>query len=168
MGEARVAVDVAVAGRGPRGGDHVEFLIATNRGEEPRPLRRVASGGELSRALLAVKRVLAALGPAGMYVFDEVDTGVGGAVAEAIGMKLRDVSKYHPVLCITHLPQIAAFGEHHFHVRKEVVADRTRSSIVRLDAEQRVEELARMLGGARVGAAARAAAVELLGGIHIL
>ncbi len=166
MGEARVAVEVAEAGQGPRGADHVEFLIATNRGEEPRPLRKVASGGELSRALLAVTRVLAALGPAGMYVFDEVDTGVGGAVAEAIGQKLRDVSKYHPVVCVTHLPQIAAFGQQHFHVRKQVVGERTRSSVVLLGPEERVEELARMLGGARVGAAARAAAAELLAGVE--
>jgi DNA repair protein RecN (Recombination protein N) len=162
MGEARVAVEVAEAGQGPRGADHVEFLIATNRGEEPRPLRKVASGGELSRALLAVKRVLAALGPAGMYVFDEVDTGVGGAVAEAIGQKLRDVSMYHPVVCVTHLPQIAAFGRQHFHVRKQVSGERTRSSVVQLSEGERVEELARMLGGSRVGAAARAAAAELL------
>jgi DNA repair protein RecN (Recombination protein N) len=164
MGEARVAVEVAEAGQGPRGADHVEFLIATNRGEEPRPLRKVASGGELSRALLAVKRVLAALGPAGMYVFDEVDTGVGGAVAEAIGQKLRDVSMYHPVVCVTHLPQIAAFGRQHFHVRKQVSGERTRSSVVQLSEGERVEELARMLGGSRVGAAARAAAAELLQG----
>jgi DNA repair protein RecN (Recombination protein N) len=167
MGEARVAVDVAEAGLGPRGADHVEFLIATNRGEDPRPLRRVASGGELSRALLAVKRVLAALGPAGMYVFDEVDTGVGGAVAQAIGQKLLDVSMYHPVVCITHLPQIAAFGASHFHVRKEVSEGRTRSLVVQLSPAERLEELARMLGGARVGAAARAAAAELLAGVRI-
>lgn len=164
MGEARVAVDVAEAGVGPRGGDKVEFLIATNRGEEPRPLRRVASGGELSRALLAVKRVLAALGPVGTYVFDEVDTGVGGAVAEGIGRKLWDVSRHHQVVCVTHLPQIAAWGDQHFHVRKDVVGERTVSSVRRLTDAERVEELARMLGGARVGEAARAAATELLRG----
>lgn len=162
MGEARIDVAVADAGAGPRGGDRVEFLIATNRGEEPRPLRRVASGGELSRALLAVKRVLAAIGPVGMYVFDEVDTGVGGAVAEGIGRKLRDVAAFHQVVCITHLPQIAAWGSHHFHVRKEVAEGRTRSSVRELSPEARVEELARMLGGVRVGEAARAAARELL------
>lgn len=162
MGEARVAVEVAEAGPGPRGADRVEFLIATNRGEDPRPLRRVASGGELSRALLAVKRVLAALGPVGMYVFDEVDSGVGGAVAEGIGRKLRDVAAHHQVVCITHLPQIAAWGDHHFHVRKQVVDDRTRSSVHELAGDARVEELARMLGGTRVGDAARAAARELI------
>ncbi|GDX81421.1 DNA repair protein RecN [Deltaproteobacteria bacterium] len=166
MGEALVAVDVAQAGVGPRGGDKVEFLIATNRGEEPRPLRRVASGGELSRALLAVKRVLAALGPVGMYVFDEVDSGVGGAVAEGIGRKLHDVSRHHQVVCVTHLPQIAAWGDHHFHVRKDVVGVRTLSSLRRLNHDERIEELARMLGGVRVGTAARAAAAELLASSH--
>lgn len=163
MGEARVAVEIAEVGLGAHGADHVEFLIATNRGEDPRPLRKVASGGELSRSLLAVKRVLAALGPAGLYVFDEVDSGVGGAIAEVIGHKLADVARHHQVLCITHLPQIAAHGDTHFHVRKEAEGDRTRSYITRLTTPERVEELARMLGGVRVSDAARAAARELMG-----
>lgn len=163
MGEATVRVGVDDAGISASGVDAVEFLIATNRGEPPRALRRVASGGELSRALLAIKRVLAQVGPVGLYVFDEVDTGVGGAVAEAIGQKLREVARHHQVLCITHLPQIAAQGAVHFHVRKEVVGERTRSSITRLGEEERVEELARMLGGARVTTAQRTAARELLG-----
>lgn len=161
MGEARVDVEVADAGIGPRGSDRVEFRIATNRGEEPRPLRKVASGGELSRALLAVKRVLAQVGPVGTYVFDEVDSGVGGAVAEAIGRKLYEVSRHHQVLCITHLPQIAAWADQHLHVRKEAVGDRTYSSVRALDETATVEELARMLGGLRVSDAARAAAREL-------
>lgn len=148
----------------PTGIDRVEFRIATNRGEPPRPLRRVASGGELSRALLALKRVLAGLGPIGTYVFDEVDTGVGGAVADAIGARLAEVGQHHQVLCITHLPQVAAYGGTHLHVRKEVVGERTRSRVERLAPEQRVEELARMLGGQVVTDAVRAAAVELLGG----
>ncbi len=173
MGEARVEVAVAPlegdgnlsvdgARLGPTGMDRVEFLIATNPGEEPRPLRKVASGGELSRALLALKRVLAGLGPVGTYVFDEVDTGVGGAVAETIGRKLADVGKHHQVLCITHLPQVAAFGGTHLHVRKEVRDGRTRSRVHRLDPETRVEEIARMLGGATVTEAARRAAAELV------
>jgi DNA repair protein RecN (Recombination protein N) len=144
--------------------DRVEFLIATNPGEDPRPLRRVASGGELSRALLALKRVLAGLGPVGTYVFDEVDTGVGGAVAATIGGKLAEVAAHHQVLCITHLPQVAACGDVHLHVRKDVRDGRTRSQVHRLDAEMRVEELARMLGGAEVTRAARDAARELMAG----
>ncbi|MFZ5479658.1 MAG: DNA repair protein RecN, partial [Myxococcota bacterium] len=163
MGAARVEVDVGtVAQLGPTGLDRVEFLIATNPGEEPRPLRRVASGGELSRALLALKRVLAGLGPVGTYVFDEVDSGVGGAVAETIGRKLAEVGRFHQVLCITHLPQVAACGTTHLHARKEVARGRTRTLVARLSPEDRVEELARMLGGAEVGEEARGMARALL------
>ncbi|MSP57002.1 MAG: DNA repair protein RecN [Myxococcales bacterium] len=168
MGEARVDVAVSEAGLGASGQDRAEYLIATNRGEPPRPLAQVASGGELSRSLLAVKRVLAAAGPVGLYVFDEVDSGVGGAIADAIGKKLVEVARHHQVLCITHLPQIAAQPGHHFHVRKVVVgadgtgAERTESRIHRLSAAERVEEVARMLGGAAVTVTTRAAAQELL------
>jgi DNA repair protein RecN (Recombination protein N) len=174
MGGALVRVDVAplepTAGElawagarlGPRGLDHVELLVAPNPGEPPRPLSRIASGGELSRALLATKRVLAGLGPVGTYVFDEVDTGVGGAVAESIGRKLAAVARHHQVICVTHLPQIAAFGQAHLHVTKHVEGDRTASRVGRLTPEERVEELARMLGGRKIGTAARNAARALL------
>lgn len=174
MGDATVMVDVAPTQGGegelvvdgakltPSGIDRAEFLIAPNRGEEARPLRKVASGGELSRAMLAIKRVLAGLGSAGLYVFDEVDSGVGGAVAEAIGLKLRDVAQHHQVLCITHLPQIAVFGDAHFHVRKEVVDERTQSAIHRLDNKARLQEVARMLGGIKVTSKTRDAAAEML------
>lgn len=167
MGEAKVEVDVSPAGVGPRGADRVEFLIATNRGEEPRPLRKVASGGELSRALLAVKRVLAAEGPAGAYVFDEVDTGVGGAIAEVIGGKLHAVSRHHQVICITHLPQIAAWADAHLHVSKSAAGGRTVSSVRRLSEPESIEEIARMLGGVRVSEAARSAARELRDGARL-
>ncbi len=173
MGEARVEVEVAREERpgevvvdgarlGATGFDRVEFLIATNRGEAPRPLRKVASGGELSRALLALKRTLAAQGPVGLYVFDEVDTGVGGAVAEVIGRKLHEVSRHHQVLCITHLAQIAVYADTHFQVRKEVVDDRTRSAVRPLSAAERDEEIARMVGGIHVGEATRRAAMEMI------
>ncbi|MFH1464933.1 MAG: DNA repair protein RecN [Pseudomonadota bacterium] len=142
--------------------DRVEFLIAPNPGEEPRPLHRVASGGELSRALLALKTVLAGGGPAGTYVFDEVDAGVGGAVAEVIGKKLQELARHHQVLCITHLPQIAAFGEAHFYVSKQSRDGRTRSSITRLDDTGRVRELAEMMGGKQHTRATRKAAEDLL------
>ncbi|MGB5193456.1 MAG: DNA repair protein RecN, partial [Polyangiales bacterium] len=120
MGEAKVTVELASLEGGPRelqvagarlsatGIDRAELLIAPNRGEEAKPLRKIASGGELSRAMLAIKRVLAGLGPASLYVFDEVDAGVGGAVAEVIGRKIHEVAKHSQVLCITHLPQISA------------------------------------------------------------
>jgi len=181
MGKARIVVEVAnvEADEGPdaltvdlEGGsrarltrtgiDRVELMIAPNPGEDPRPLRRIASGGELSRSLLAVKRVLARTGPAGIYVFDEVDAGVGGAVAEAIGRKIADVAKHHQVLCITHLPQIAAFADVHFAVEKREEAGRTVSEVRRVEGKARTEEIARMLGGATLTKATRAAADEMI------
>jgi DNA repair protein RecN (Recombination protein N) len=174
MGDAKVHVEVeSIEGRegelvvdGARlsatGIDRVEFLIAPNRGEEARPLRKIASGGELSRSMLAIKRVLAGLRPSGLYVFDEVDAGVGGAVAEVIGRKLRDVSRHHQVLCITHLPQIAVFADAHFQVVKEVASGRTKSAVRRLVDADRLEEVARMLGGLKITPKTRAAAAEML------
>jgi DNA repair protein RecN (Recombination protein N) len=175
MGRARVVVDVQpTAGAGEAllvdgarltrtGIDRVEFLIAPNRGEEPRPLRRIASGGELSRALLALKRVLAEKGPAGTYVFDEVDAGVGGAVAEVIGRSIADIARHRQVVCITHLPQIAALADAHFVVDKSESRGRTSTTVKRLTPSERIEEIARMIGGIKVGDAARRAAAELLG-----
>jgi DNA repair protein RecN (Recombination protein N) len=174
MGDARVTVEVAQpSGRqdelcvdgahlSASGIDRVEFLIATNRGEDPQPLHKIASGGELSRAMLALKRVLAGLGPAGLYVFDEVDAGVGGAVAEVIGRKLKEVAAHHQVICITHLPQIAVFADAHFCVRKAVEGGRTRSDIQRLSSDQQRDEIARMLGGIKVTDKTKAAAREML------
>lgn len=176
MGEAKVIVAVAaLEGRAgemsidgarlsARGIDRAEFLIAPNRGEEAKPLQQVASGGELSRALLAIKRVLASVGPAGVYVFDEVDAGVGGAVAEVIGKKLREVAKHSQVVCITHLPQISVYGDRHFRVEKSLVGDRTVSRVRQLDADQRLEEIARMLGGMSITERTRAAAAEMIQG----
>ncbi|MCB9672248.1 MAG: DNA repair protein RecN [Alphaproteobacteria bacterium] len=176
MGAARIAVsvgavpageaDLAVGGSrlGSTGIDRAEFLIAPNPGEEPRPLSQVASGGELSRALLALKQVLAGLGPVSTYVFDEVDTGVGGAVAEAIGRKLHEVARHHQVVCITHQAVIAAWADHHLVVHKEVVDGRTRTSIRALTDDERHLELARMMGGADLTPGVHQAARELLSG----
>ncbi len=147
------------------GMERVEFLIAANVGEDARPLRRVASGGELSRAMLAIKRVLASAGgqqTGGVYVFDEVDAGVGGAVAEVIGRKIRDVSRDHQVLCITHLAPIAVFADTHFVVAKRTASGRTVSEVATLSARDRVEEIARMLGGAKITGKTKAAAEEML------
>jgi DNA repair protein RecN (Recombination protein N) len=175
MGRARVAVEVTPTAAaadaclvdGARltrtGIDRVEFLIAPNRGEEPRPLRKIASGGELSRALLALKRVLADQGPISTYVFDEVDAGVGGAVAEVIGRAIDDIARHRQVVCITHLPQIAALAGAHFVAGKRESRGRTSASVRRLSPSERIEEIARMIGGIRVGEAARHAAIELLG-----
>jgi len=142
--------------------ERAEFLIAPNRGEEARSLHKVASGGELSRAMLAIKCVLADLGPAGMYAFDEIDTGVGGGMAEIIGRKIRSVASHRQVLCITHLPQIAVFADQHFKVEKSVQAGRTVSTVRRLSDKEQAEEIARMLGGLKITPKTRAAAQELL------
>lgn len=123
----QLAVDGARLGE--TGIDRVEFLIAANRGEVPRPLRKIASGGELSRAMLAIKRVLAGAGRAGLYVFDEVDSGVGGAVAEVIGRKLAEVAEHHQVICVTHLAQIAVYAESHYRVVKGLQEGRTVSTL---------------------------------------
>lgn len=174
MGGARVVVDVAALGGnggelavdgarlGRDGIDRVEFLISPNKGIEPRPLRRIASGGELSRALLALKRVLADGGPAGLYVFDEVDAGVGGAVADKLGRAIADVAKHHQVLCITHLAPIAAYASTHFVVTKESAGEVTTSAVRRVDRKARTQEIARMLSGATVTDAALKAATELV------
>ena len=157
-------VDVAGARMTASGIDRVEFLIAPNPGEAPRPLAAVASGGELSRSLLALKKVLAGMGPVGLYVFDEVDTGVGGAVAEVIGQKLAQVAAHHQVLCVTHQPQVCVYGDRHLYVDKAVADGRTFSRVRALDPAGRKAEVARMLGGIRVGEAAHQAAGALLDG----
>jgi DNA repair protein RecN (Recombination protein N) len=138
--------------------------MSANPGEAPGPLSRIASGGELSRFMLAVKRVIAARDPVGTYIFDEVDSGVGGPTAEAIGRKLGEVSAERQALCITHLPQIAAFGRTHLHVEKHVEDGRTVSKVRLLEGEDRVHEIARMLGGTKVGEATLRLAREMLAG----
>lgn len=132
---------------GPDGIDRVEFMLAPNVGEEIRPLARIASGGELSRIMLALKTLLASNASVETVVFDEVDAGIGGEAAETVGEKLRHLARYHQVLCITHLPQIACRGEAHFRVAKMVRGQRTEASITELDPDERVKEIARLLGG---------------------
>jgi DNA repair protein RecN (Recombination protein N) len=147
---------------GPDGAERAEFLLAPNPGESPRPLARIASGGELSRILLAVKRTLARRDPVLTYVFDEVDSGIGGAVAEAMGRVLAEVSQGRQVVCITHLPQIAAFADRHLRVAKRVAGGRTTSDVTPLaPGEERRLEVARMMAGATVteGALAHAGAL---------
>ncbi len=144
------------------GGDACEFQFAPNPGEPARSLRAIASSGELSRVMLALKTVLASEDEVPVLIFDEVDANVGGETARAVGQKMRQIAKQHQVLCITHLAPVAAAGDAHYVVSKEVIAGRTESRIALLDWKQRVEELARMLGGAT--AASRKHAEELLGG----
>ncbi len=147
-------------GRG--GNDRVAFYFSANVGEAPRPLARVASGGELSRVSLALKRVLAGVGDVGTFLFDEVDAGIGGAVAEVVGRKLRDIARHRQLICITHLAQVAAFADRHFAVRKRVAGGRTSSVVVSLDTEERVEEIARMMGGIELTERTLAHARELM------
>ncbi|WP_298818543.1 DNA repair protein RecN [Chloroflexus sp.] len=127
--------------------DRVEFLISPNLGEPLKPLARIASGGESARLLLALKSILSQVDEVPTLVFDEIDVGVGGRAGHVVGQKLWAISQRHQVLCITHLPQVAAFANAHFHIRKEVVAERTRTSVTLLSPDQRVEEIAAMLDG---------------------
>lgn len=145
-----------------RGLEDAEFLLAPNLGEDPRPLARIASGGELSRILLALTAAADLDGAGRTLVFDEVDAGIGGRVAEVVGRKLRDLARRHQVLCVTHLPQIAAFAQGHLAVRKRVGRGRTVTEVVRLDSGARVDEIARMLGGEVVAESARRHAEEML------
>jgi DNA repair protein RecN (Recombination protein N) len=142
--------------------DDVELFFSANPGEAPRALARIASGGELSRVMLAIK-TLATTDLAGKtLIFDEVDAGIGGHVADAVGERLRALGGAFQVLCITHLPQVAAHGHTHFRVRKEIRAGRTETHVDRLAADSRVEELARMIGGASITASVQAGAREML------
>jgi DNA repair protein RecN (Recombination protein N) len=146
------------------GFDQVAFHVQTNPGTLPGPLMKVASGGELSRFLLALKVVLADRGSAPILIFDEIDTGVGGAVADAIGRRLRRLSEKVQVLTVTHAPQVAARADTHLFIEKQALADGAfvRTQVRPLDAGGRREELARMLAGAKVTEEARAAASKLL------
>ena len=136
-----------IAGLGARGLETAELLLSPNPGEELRPLARIASGGELSRVLLAVKRVLAESDPVDAYLFDEVDAGIGGATADAVGRALSAVARRRQVICITHLPQIAVFAGKHLTVAKEVSKGRTHSRVAPVEGEDRIRELARLLSG---------------------
>jgi len=172
MEKARLSVcfspeDPVEAGEDPeawseRGLEEVELLLAANPGEALRPLAKVASGGELSRVLLGLKSIASLDGEGSTLVFDEVDAGIGGRVAEVVGQRLKEMSHRHQVLCVTHLPQIASQADHHYGVRKATAKGRTLTSVSLLDAAERVEEVARMLGGRRVSEAARVHAREMV------
>ena len=147
---------------GPSGTDRVEFEVSTNPGSPFGPLTKIASGGELSRFILALKVALAEAGSAGTMIFDEVDRGVGGAVASAIGERLARLARQSQVLVVTHSPQVAARATHHFRIEKLHGPDGTRTTVRRLEASERREEIARMLSGAAVTDEARAQAARLL------
>ncbi|WP_225041474.1 DNA repair protein RecN [Xanthomonas campestris] len=146
----------------PNGAERVEFLVAANAGQPPRALRKVASGGELSRISLAIEVAALGLDSVPTMVFDEVDSGIGGAVGDIVGQKLRALGEERQVLCVTHLPQVAAKGHAHYRVSKAPVDGMTQSAVELLGPQARQEELARMLGGVEVSKEARAAARKLL------
>lgn len=164
LGMAAASLSIVIQDRdlGADGADRVEVMLASNAGEAAKPLARIASGGELSRIMLAIKLCLRRADEVATYVFDEVDTGVGGATAEVVGRQIRGVADHRQVLCVTHLPQIAAFADAHFHVSKTEVDGRTETLVHELDGARRRDEMARMLGGARVTKRARAHADEML------
>lgn len=162
MGAAQLIVHLEAIDVGSEGSDRVEFLLAANPGEIAKPLSRVASGGELSRIMLALKMILRRADNVATYVFDEVDTGIGGGTAEVVGQQIRQVANERQVLCVTHLPQIAAFGDLHFHVSKTHSEGRTETLVKRLTDKQRAEEIARMVGGVKVSAQAKAHAKAML------
>jgi DNA repair protein RecN (Recombination protein N) len=162
---ARIAFEVlpVADGRpGPTGLDEVLLQFTPNPGETARSLQKIASGGELSRVMLALKCALQARDRVDLLVFDEVDSGIGGAVAQAVGERLRDLAGHRQVVCVTHLPMIAALGSHHFAVSKALANGRTQARIAYLGAPERIEELARMLAGERVTETTRRQARELL------
>jgi DNA repair protein RecN (Recombination protein N) len=149
---------------GPHGFDRVEFWVRTNPGTRPGPLMKVASGGELARFLLALKVVLADRGSAPTLVFDEIDTGVGGAVADAIGVRLARLARRAQVIAVTHAPQVAARADRHYLISKSALdkGKRVITRVAEVAAERRREEIARMLAGAEITAEARAAAERLI------
>lgn len=163
MPSARFRVDVLLTETlGPQGRDDVEFLLAANSGLDPRPLAKGASGGELSRVMLALEVTLADQSTVPTLVFDEVDAGIGGKAAVEVGRRLARLAANAQVLAVTHLPQVAAFADHHFRVLKDDDGHITSSTVVRLDEDARVDELARMLAGQEASDSAQAHARELL------
>lgn len=147
---------------GADGLDRIQFLFSPNPGEGLKPVAKIASGGELSRVMLSIRRTIADRGGIGVYLFDEIDSGIGGQTASIVGKKLQSVAKYNQVICITHLPQVAAYASAHYSVSKKVAAGRTMSQITLLEGTKRVDELARMLGGLNITEKSRAHAKDLI------
>lgn len=164
MDRAIFRTEVTPTDPGPEGAEAVSFTVATNPGAPAGPLSRIASGGELSRFLLALKVCLARGGEALTMIFDEIDRGVGGATADAVGRRLERLAHGAQILAVTHSPQVAARAAHHFRVEKRIEGERTLSSVCALTREARIDELARMIAGSTITPAARAAAEELLAG----
>jgi DNA repair protein RecN (Recombination protein N) len=166
MGDARFQIEINARENlddwTATGADAIQFVVQTNRGEAARPLGKIASGGELSRLMLAIRRVIADRGGIGVYLFDEIDAGIGGQTAFQVGKKLKSVASFNQVICITHLPQVASFADHHLVVRKGAKSKRTLTEVVELSKVERKEELARMLGGPELTKKSLENAAELI------
>jgi len=155
-------IDNPSAGYGPTGIDKVEFFIAPNEGEDMKSLTRITSGGELSRIMLAIQSLCGGEKDSRTMVFDEVDSGIGGGVAESVAKRLKNLARFHQVLCVTHLPQIACYAEKHFHVSKHMAGERTETQVKSLSEKERIDEISRMLGGEVITKIARQHAIEML------
>jgi DNA repair protein RecN (Recombination protein N) len=160
-GQLEIAL-LPLAEGGAHGLEQIEFLVAGHAGSTPRSLAKVASGGELARISLAISVITSKASFTPTLIFDEVDAGIGGAVAETVGKLLRQLGESHQILCVTHLPQVAAQGNHHLKVSKSQAGDKTLSQVAPLGRSERVEEVARMLGGATITDTTRRHARELL------
>lgn len=144
------------------GNNEVKFMITSNPGEPLRPLHKVASGGEISRIMLAIKSVVADVDEIPVLIFDEIDTGISGRTAQSVAEKMILISKNHQILCVTHLPQIASMADKHFKIQKIVIDDKTVTRVNDLKNEERIEEIARMLGGAIVTELTKVNAKEII------
>ncbi|MBQ9673852.1 MAG: DNA repair protein RecN [Ruminococcus sp.] len=162
MPNVRIFVSIEETPLSPKGKDKVEILISANPGETPKPVTKIASGGELSRMMLAIKTVLSESDTIDTLIFDEVDTGISGKAAMKVGMKLREVAKNRQVLCVTHQVQIASLAENHFLIRKNFKEDRTFTDVISLDREGRINELSRIMGGIEITENTRKLAAEML------
>ena len=145
------------------GAEDAEFLVSSHKSIAPQPLAKVASGGELSRISLAIQAAASRVAPVPTLIFDEVDSGIGGRVAEIVGRMLKALGRHHQVMCITHLPQVAASADHQWQVNKSSSNGKVSSSVTVLDSAQRIEEIARMLGGLKITETTRRHAAEMLG-----
>lgn len=168
-GRFEIAVDKAAGDEGDdsasysaSGLDRIQFLVSANPGQPLKPLTKVASGGELSRISLAIQVILSESSRIPTLIFDEVDSGIGGGIAEVVGRKLREIAGNRQVFCVTHLPQVASQAHHHYQVSKTKSADSTSTEVSPLDQQQRLEEIARMLGGMTITEQTRAHAREML------
>ena len=150
MPNVRLVVDFTDTELSKTGTDKVEFLISVNLGEDPKPVTKIASGGELSRMMLAIKTVLARHDIVETMIFDEIDTGISGSAAQKVGMKLKEVSRDRQVMCVTHQAQIAALADSHFLINKQFVDNKTFTEVQKLDFDGRVHELARIIDGVNI------------------